>query len=434
MYFKTLNELIAHCEKNGFYIGFFGNMELFGQKLEINRTQLNNRFAILPMEGNDADEDGRPSTLTRRRYLRYAESGAGLIWFEAVAVVREGRASPHQQYLTAENMETFRSLVRQIKEEGFHKNGFAPCVIAQLTHSGRYSKPDGNPRPVIAARNPVLDEKYNIPGDYAPISDGGLEKLEADFVSCASLAKEAGFDGVDLKASHGYLLCELLSGFTREGKYGGSFDGRTRFLKNIVQKVRQATSPEFLLASRITIWDAQPYPYGFGAEPGGHGPDFSEPIQLIRQLKELGLDLIGPTMGNPYLNPHINRPFDKGPYEPPEDPLFGAARFLNYTAQIKKAVPELPVAGAGYSYLRQFGIEAAAYGLQNGHIDIMGLGRQAFACPRIISDILEQKEPDSKKLCITCSKCTQIMRNGGQAGCPVRDPEIYLPIYRQYCK
>lgn len=435
MNFKTLTELKAHCDANGYQINFSENTEVFAEKKKISQTELNNRFAILPMEGNDAGEDGSPSTLTRRRYLRYAQCGAALIWFEAIAVARAGRASPHQLYLTAENKEAFRELIGQIKEEGLHKNGFAPCVIAQLTHSGRYSKPDGSPKPVIAAYNPVLDAKYNIPAGYPPITDGQLRALEEDFVSCAGLAREAGFDGADLKASHGYLLDELLSGYTREGEYGGSYEGRTRFLKNVTQKTRQETSPEFLIASRITVWDAQPYPYGFGMDKnGGMEPDFSEPARLLRELKELGMDLTGPTMGNPYLNPHINRPFDKGAYAPPEDPLFGVSRFLDYTAQIKKMVPEMPVVGAGYSYLRQFGMPAAAYGLENGHIDIMGIGRQAFACPRIISDILEHKKPDSKKLCVTCSKCTQIMRSGGQAGCPVRDPEIYLPIYRQYCK
>lgn len=435
MNFKTLTELKDYCDIKGYKIEFSENTELFSEKKKINQTELNNRFAILPMEGNDANEDGSPSTLTRRRYLRYAESGAALIWFEAVAVVREGRASLHQQYLTAENKEAFRELIREIKEEGLHKNGFVPCVIAQLTHSGRYSKPDGSPRPHIAAHNPVLDAKYNIPAACALITDAQLEKLEEDFVSSARLALEAGFDGVDLKASHGYLLCELLSGYKREGKYGNSYEGRTRFLKNITQKVRRATSPAFLIASRITVWDAQPYPYGFGMDKNGSDrPDFAEPVRLIKELRELGLDMIGPTMGNPYLNPHISRPFDKGAYAPPEDPLLGVSRFLDYTAQVKKMVPEVPVVGAGYTYLRQFGVQAAAYGLENGHIDMMGIGRQAFACPRMISDILEEIKPDPRKLCVACSKCTQIMRNGGQTGCPVRDPDIYLSIYRQYCK
>lgn len=435
MNFKTLPELKTHCEKNGYHIGFSERTECFAEKLKTGRMELNNRFAILPMEGNDANEDGSPSTLTRRRYLRYAESGAALIWFEATAVEREGRASPHQQFLTAANKETFRELVREIREEGFHKNGFTPSVIVQLTHSGRYSKPDGSPRPQIAAHNPILDEKYNIPADYAPIEDSELERLEDDFVAGALLAAEAGFDGVDLKASHGYLLGELLSAHTREGKYGGSYEGRTRFLKNILQKIRRATPPGFIIASRLSVWDAQPWPYGFGMDKsGGMEPDFTEPVRLIRELKELGLDMTGITMGNPYLNPHISRPYEKGAYTPPEDPVCGVSRFLGYTAQVKKMVPEMPVVGAGYSYLRQFGVQTAAYGLENGYIDMMGIGRQAFACPQMIGCVLENKQPDPRKLCVACSKCTQLMRSGGQAGCPVRDPEIYLPIYRQYCK
>lgn len=435
MTFKTVRELRDYCRFNGYKIDFSDSKEVFSKKKTVGKTVLQNSCAILPMEGNDANGDGSPSALTQRRYLRFAASGAALIWFEAVSVVREGRASPRQLFLTNESIDSFRALIENIKEEGLRANGFAPCVIAQLTHSGRYAKPEGPPKPVIAAHNPLLDEKYSIPAEYPVIGDDALAALEEDFIRGAKLAQQAGFDGVDLKASHGYLLSELLSAFTREGIYGGSYEGRTRFLKNIIKKVRETVHPDFLVASRLSVYDSLPWPYGFGMKADGSAnPEFEEPIRLIQEIRELGVDFIGITMGNPYIYPHVNRPFATGAYTPPEEPLAGVSRFLEYTAQVKQAAPSMPVVGAGFSYLGQFGAQAAAYELETGHMDIMGIGRQAFAYPQFVRDVLDQKEPDAKKLCVACSKCTQIMRSGGPAGCVVRDAEVFMPIYRQYCK
>jgi 2,4-dienoyl-CoA reductase (NADPH2) len=435
MAYKTLQELKIHCESNGYKIGFSDDKEVFSKKKLVGKTVLQNSCAILPMEGNDANEDGSPSGLTERRYLRFAASGAALIWCEAIAVVREGRASPHQLFITPENIESFRALVDNIKKEGLRANGIEPCVIAQLTHSGRYAKPEGILKPIIAARSPLLDEKYSIPAEYPIIQDDELAALEEDYVRGAKLAQRAGFDGVDLKASHGYLLSELLSAFTREGIYGGSYEGRTRFLKNIIKKVRETTGLGFIIASRLSVYDSLPWPYGFGMKAdGSSSPDIDEPVRLINEMKKLGVDFIGITMGNPYIYPHISRPYATGAYAPTEEPLVGVSRFLEYTAQVKKAVPEMPVVGAGYSYMGRFGAQAAAHELEAGHVDIMGIGRQAFAYPQFVRDVLDQKEPDAKKLCVACSKCTQIMRSGGPAGCVVRDAEVFMPIYRQYCK
>ena len=433
MNFGTMEEIKNYCETEGYDIGFSKNVEAFHKKKKVNETTLENSIAILPMEGCDAHVSGAPSELTQRRYIRFAKSGAALIWLEAMAVEETGRATPHQLFLNEQTQQSLAALCAMIKQEGKIQNGFEPVVIAQLTHSGRYSKPNGIPAPVKAAHNPWLDEKFNINKTDEPISDISLQALEEKFVQAAIMTKEAGFDGIDIKMCHGYLLNELLSAFTRTGEYGGSYEGRTRFVKNVLAKVRQATRKSFIIGSRINIFDAMPYPYGFGMDKDGSlKSNLSEPIRLVTELKELTADIIGITMGNPYYNPHYNRPFDKGGYISPEPPLKSVERLLVLAKQLKKQTAGMPIVGAGYTYLREFAINAGAYALENGGADLIGFGRQAFAYPEFVSDILNKGSMDSKKVCIACSKCTQIMRNGGPTGCIVRD-NIYRLIYKEYC-
>ena len=143
--------------------------------------------------------------LTARRYLRYAEGGSGIIWFEAVAVSPDGRSNPNQLWLHKENVARFKSLISNVRKAANQK-GNRPLLVIQLTHSGRYSKPEGKPKPMVAALNPVLDntEPYML-------SDDDLKRIQDQYIIAAKLASLAGFDAVDLKACHGYLMVELLA-------------------------------------------------------------------------------------------------------------------------------------------------------------------------------------------------------------------------------
>ncbi|MFA5675679.1 MAG: NADH:flavin oxidoreductase [Christensenellales bacterium] len=428
-----IEEIKKRCKDQGIQIGFSEDIGIFKKKKALGRFELENTLAVLPMEGNDSEESGAPSELTFRRYRRFAQGGAALIWVEAIAVQKAGRASPHQLYLDNQTQEAFAKLCAMIKREGLDKNGFEPVVIAQLTHSGRYSKPQGPPSPIIAARNPWLDEKYNIPKTLSPINDESLLELEKKFFNAALLAKQAGFDGIDIKMCHGYLLNELLSAFTRKGDFGGSYQGRTRFARDTVKNIREKTGEGFIIGSRMSLFDAMPYPYGFGmTQDGTVKSDLTEPVKLIMELSQLGLDVAAITIGNPYYKPHYNRPYDKGFYEPPEPALKGVERILTLTKNVKEQTKDVLIIGAGYTYLREAATEAGAYALQNNYADLIGFGRQAFAYPDFASDIVKNGCLDTKKVCITCSKCTEIMRKGGPTGCAIRDFK-YREIYKEYC-
>ncbi len=394
---------------------------------------LPHRFTVHPMEGFDADPQGSPGPLAFRRYRRYAEGGAALIWCEATAVRHEARSNPGQFYIHAGNVANFAKLVSDTKAAGRAAMGFEPVMILQLTHSGRYSKPGGVPEPIIAHRSPILDPKHNLPEDYPVVTDDYLDGLQDTFVEAANLAKQAGFDGVDIKSCHRYLFSELLASHTREGKYGGSLENRTRMLREIYAKIREG-QPELIVSTRVNVFDAIPYPYGFGVDKDDHlKPDLSEPLELIRELRNMGLPLLNISIGNPYSNPHVGRPYDwpiKTMPPPPEHPLFGVDRFFGIIRDVQQANADLPVIATGFAWLRQFMPNVAAPMIENGWATLIGQGRGSFAYPDAVRDILENGRMQPDKCCVTCSACTQIMRDGGKTGCVVHDSKIYGPQYR----
>ncbi len=406
--------------------------ESLKQPLDINGHKVHNRLAIQPMEGCDGTAEGSPDILTLRRYKRFAQSGAGLIWVEAVAIVPEGRANKRQLLLTEKNLDTFKAMVEDIHETSFKANGFEPVLIMQATHSGRYSKPAGLPAPLIAYRNPVLEEKQPLT-DSSIVSDDYLKRLTEKYAATARLALKAGFDGVDIKACHRYLLSELLSAYERPGLYGGSFMNRTRLLREAIAAVKSAVPSDFITTSRMNLYDGLAYPWGFGVSEGtGLAPDMTEPARLVKLLyQESDIQLLNFTIGNPYFNPHVNRPYDSGPYIPEEHPLEGVARMCSCVGQVKQSVPGLTVITSGLSYLRQYSVNLAAGMLENDLADMAGFGREAFAYPEFANDLLHTGTLKTGKCCIACGKCSELMRAGSVAGCVIRDAEIYQPYYRQ---
>lgn len=410
------------------------DVDVLASEVTLRGKTIHNRFACQAMEGCDGTFDGRPDELTKRRYRRLAEGGSGLIWFEATAVLPEGRANPRQLYINESTLDSFKKQVEEIKESGLKANGFEPVVIMQATHSGRYSKPNGFPEPLIAYNNPIFEKDSPISSDRI-VSDEYLDRVGEALVAGARLAEQAGFDGVDIKCCHRYLNSELLSAFEREGKYGGSVENRTRLLRESVKGALEACSKDFIVSTRLNVYDGFPYPYGFGVKRDGSlALDLSEPIWLINELKKYGVELVNVTMGNPYFNPHVNRPYAKGGYEPPEHPLAGVSRMLNGTAEIKKAALDMKLICSGLSYLGVAAPNVAAAYIANGDFDFAGFGRTIFAYPDFAKEILTNGCMDSKKCCICCSKCTEIMRKpGGTPGCVIRDQEVYLPIYKELC-
>ncbi|MCX7872140.1 MAG: FAD-dependent oxidoreductase [Verrucomicrobiae bacterium] len=413
------------------------NIDCLFQKVECGKFTLPNRFVVLPMEGCDGKSDGSPDELTFRRYRRFAAGGAGVLWFEATAVVPEARANPRQLWLNKNSLYGFKQLVDETLKTAKQTFGekHRPLLVVQLTHSGRYSKPGRKPSPIIAHHSVYLDPTHNLPSDYPLITDEELMRLEDAYVEAAVLAYKAGFDAVDIKACHRYLISELHASHIRENSiYGGAFENRVRFFKNIIKKIRSAV-PKLIVTSRMNAYDAMPYPYGFGMKTDGSmEPDLSEPIELVKFLMENGAPLVNITIGNPYYNPHINRPFDKptiGAPVPKEHPLIGVERFIHIVKQIQQTFPKLLVVGGGYSWLRHLFPYVAAASVEKGWASLIGIGRMAFAYPDCVRDLKEFGLMFKEKSCIACSACTQIMRDGGKTGCVPRDYKVYSQIYKK---
>jgi 2,4-dienoyl-CoA reductase-like NADH-dependent reductase (Old Yellow Enzyme family) len=428
--YGSLAELNEDISRLGLEIPVSSNLAVLGLPIAVGNKTIPNRLAINPMEGCDGTPDGRPGDLTRRRYSRFGKGGAGLLWFEATAVVNGGRANPRQLQINDGTKDDLAAMLRESLEAAHGAGHGRPYTVLQLTHSGRYSRPGASgPEPVIAAPDPFLDARFSR---VHVISDEELEELEEKFVVAAELAAGAGFDAVDIKACHGYLLAELLSARTREGLYGGSFENRTRALCNIVDKIGRRLGDKITVAVRLGVYEQMEYPYGWGTDKDDyHKPDYTEPARLVRLLWEKGARLFGISVGNPYYNPHLTRPYDRGGYIPPVHPLEGVSLLLGAAKAMQEAVPDGVVMGAGLSWLRKFSPHVAAGCIEKGWMKLAGFGRQAIAYPEFAADILKTGALDARRTCLTCGQCTTIMRDGGCAGCVPRDARVYLPIYRK---
>jgi NADPH2 dehydrogenase len=418
--------------------------------IELAGRRVGNRFCIHPMEGWDAEPDGAPSPLTMRRWTRFGESGAKWIWGgEAGAVRHDGRANPRQLLVTPEHRSGLASLLDALR--GRHRECYGVggdddlMVGLQLTHSGRYCRPNDSKRaePRIAYHHPLLDAKCGIdPSDSRVVwTDGELEGLIESYVAAANVASEVGFDFVDVKACHGYLLHELLSARTRGGKYGGDMEGRCRLLRSIVAAVR-SVCPTLAVGVRLSLFDSVPYqsgagvpmpfddwlPYvhGFGCD--GDDPlqiDLSEPMALLQSLMDDGVFAVNLTAGSPYYNPHLQRPALFPPsdgYQPPEDPLCGVARQMDAVARCKAAFPTLPIVGSAYTYLQEFLPLVGQAAVRDGWVDCIGLGRMVLSYPTLPRDVLEGRFPQRKLVCRTFSDCTTYPRRGEVSGCYPLDP------------
>jgi 2,4-dienoyl-CoA reductase-like NADH-dependent reductase (Old Yellow Enzyme family) len=309
--------------------------------------------------------DGNPSELTQRRWQRFAQAGAGLIWGgEAVAVSHEGRANPNQLVIAPHTLKGLAQLRKTLMDEQRNLYGAesVPFIGLQLTHSGRYCRPTAHHKsePRIVYHHPVLDRRLGLSADYPVLSDGEIDAIVEDFQRAGAMAAQIGFDFVDIKHCHGYLAHELLSAYTRSGEYGGSFENRTRFLREVVRGIRSAI-PDLEIGVRLSAFDSVPfrpdpsqstpgrpgtgiaeeyenllpYQWGFGVNRNNPvEPDLDDVIEFICLLFELGIRLVNITAGSPYYNPHVQRPALYPPsdgYQPPEDPLLGVARQIDVT-------------------------------------------------------------------------------------------------------
>jgi NADPH2 dehydrogenase len=421
-----------------------------GQPFNLGPFKIGNRIAVQPMEGWDATPDGAPTESTIRRWQRFGRSGGKLIWGgEAVAVCHEGRANPNQLLAVSAMQEKLVHLRTVLQREHVLTTGADRGLLVglQLTHSGRYCRPNqySRPEPRILYRHPLLDQRLSLPPDYPLLSDGEIESIIEHFHRAARMAWQSGFAFVDIKHCHGYLGHEFLSAHTRKGRYGGTFEGRTRFLREVVQGIR-SVAPGLHVGVRLSAIDtipfhaaqgkvngesspgvAQtrpdllPYRWGFGVNPlDPSDSDLGDAKRFLSLLEELGIQLVNITAGSPYYNPHIQRPALYPPsdgYLPPEDPLIGVARQMQVTRELKLQFPNLVMVGSGYSYLQDFLPHVAQAAVRQGWSDFVGLGRMVLTYPEFLWDVSSGAKSQRKRICRTFSDCTTAPRNGLPSGC-----------------
>lgn len=430
----TLDALSAHLEQLGVSIPMVAEVDPSGPLSEplvisdasAGELHVANRFAALPMEGWDGTDNGRPTELVRRRWGRIGSGGCGLVWAEATAVRHDGRANPRQLVLDDETVDDLAGLRTLLAAD--------QVVGLQLTHSGRYACPDGSPRPRIAYRHPILDDRVAAT-EASVFSDDELDELAAVYVDAAVLAHRAGFHFVDIKHCHGYLLHEMLTAYDRPGRFGGDFAGRTRFVRTVVGGIRER-APGLAVGVRISLFDivpfaagadgvgepvaTGPYRYAFGGDGTGLGIDLDEPHELLSLLEDLGVGLVCTTAGSPYYNPHVQRPAYFPPsdgYAPPEDPLVGVARQLAATAEVTARHPRLTIVGSGYTYLQDWLAHIGQGVVAAGGAHMVGLGRMLLSYPNLAADVLAGLPLDRRQICRTFSDCTTAPRNGLVSGC-----------------
>jgi len=428
------------------------------QLFDTGKYTLGNRFAVLPMEGWDGNTDGSPNELVERRWTRFGRSGAKLIWgCEAVAVRLDGRANPNQLTLLPETVGAIAGLRERLVQShaAAYGNGDDLLIGVQLTHSGRFCRPNNKQlEPAILYRHPLLDKRFHITSDAVVMSDDDIKRLIEDFLKAAKLAQQAGFTFVDLKHCHGYLGHEFLSAIDSPGLYGGSFENRTRFLRELVDGIRSEV-PGLDIGVRLSAIDFVPfqpgnnaersgvstpyqgerYPYAFGGDGTGVGMDLTEPLAFLDLLQALDINLTCITVGSPYYNPHIQRPAFFPPsdgYQLLEDPLVGVARQIKLVAELKNLRPTLTYVGSGYSYLQDWFPNVAQAVVRTGGADFVGIGRMVLSYPAICADILQGKRLQRKQICRTFSDCTTAPRNGMISGCfPLDDFYKARPEYEK---
>jgi 2,4-dienoyl-CoA reductase-like NADH-dependent reductase (Old Yellow Enzyme family) len=443
----------------------------------INGKTMGNRWAIQPMEGWDGTCSGGATDDVRRRWQRFGESGAKLIFGgEAMAVRPDGRANPNQLVIIAQNKRDLAELRDILLRAHRERYGNTDDLVIgfQLTHSGRFCKPHDKKRmePRVAYRHPILDQKFGVTSDTRVFTDAEIHQLIECYIAAAKIAWDVGADFVDLKHCHGYLLHEFLGAHTRPGKFGGSFENRTRILRDIVAGIR-ASGNKIDLAVRLSAFDFVPFrPDPARAQPGQLGPgipedfshclpyrygfgvkqdnpteyDLAETFQFVELCAHLGVKLVNLSAGSPYYNPHIQRPAAYPPsdgYQPPEDPLVGVARQIQVVRRVREHLHKVGQAsrlsgqgrlaaiateedrrdacptliGSAYSYLQEYLPHVAQYVVRQGWTDMIGLGRMTLAYPDVLTDAVGKGSLNAKFICRTFSDCTTAPRNGLVSGC-----------------
>jgi len=261
------------------------------QPLEIREVRLRNRIGVSPM-CQYSSIDGYANDWHFVHLGSRAVGGAAMVMAEAAAVLEEARISPQDLGIWSDrHMEMLSRIFRFIEDQGA-----APAM--QLAHAGRKAstevpwkglKPlgesEGGWRPVLAPSAIPFAEKYPVPEE---LNEAGIARVVEAFAAAARRAREAGAKIIEIHSAHGYLLQEFLSPLSnrRKDRYGGSFENRTRVLREVVEAIRVVWPASLPLFVRISATD--------WVEGGWTG---DESVELARQLGPLGVDLVDCSSG-----------------------------------------------------------------------------------------------------------------------------------------
>ncbi len=435
--YKNGEEFLAAAADQGLVYPYAEDISpLSGTVTLPNGKVLSNAMGIHPLEGFDGTKEGAPTETVFRRYERYARGGAGLIWYESIAISDDGRCNPRQMVINEDTVDAIGELVAHSNAAAVEEYGRKPYNVLQLTHSGRRSvDSEYRPTPLAAVPNPYLDEHNSVDGSKGELTiatDEKIAEIVEGFIRGAELAYRAGFDAVDIKICHEYILRELLSAYTRPGKYGGSFENRSRAIFEIIHGIKERLGDKIDLCVRMNAYDCIPYPYGWGMvkEEGVMAPDLTEPKQLVRMLYDEGVQIFNVSTMMPRYSPY-------GPGMLAEHgegeihPFAGVSNLLQASRELKAAVPEAVFMCTGLAWLDVFGANVGAGGIKDGWFDIAGFGRQAFAYPEFAREAMTKGCFDRNKVCMTCDMCYDLMTVGHTiTGCAARDP-FYRDLYRE---
>jgi len=377
--------------------------------IQIGTKTCKNRFFIQAMECNDEDETGNPSPSTTDRYRKLFDGEAGLVSLEAVSVTRESRSRDNQLMIMEPNREPLGKFVRNVKEANPDT-----LFIFQLTHSGELSNPNFSRRVTV---NPL----HGYGGDL--LTEDDVDKILDSFVLAAEIAHDAGADGIDMKLCHGYFGTQILRPHnSRKWKYGGSWENRSRFAFELFERIqKRVNNKDFLIGSKISAWEG--FPGGFGTE-GPDSPiiDLSEPISLLQGLEERGAQYFIQSAGSPSITLALTQATKEAPY--------WAYLHQFFAKELKKNLkPETVLIGSNFSAFRngKNGLCAvseeksamfpyAAQCIENGSLDMIGLGRQSFADPLLPKKLREGKEEEIK-WCTICDNCIELLIRQSKVGC-----------------
>lgn len=363
-----------------------------------------NRFVSQAMEGNDGD-NGNPSERTLARYRSLADGKWGAVIVEALSISKTSLARKFGMMIDRTRLDAYKRLVDEFK-----RIDPAGLLIFQITHSGYRSGSFSEKTAICPQHEP--DARY--------LSTDEIESIRRAFVEGVLTAEAAGADGVDFKMCHGYFGAEMLRpANTRNDKWGGSFENRTRFLSESIGEIQASLkNKNFIIGSRFSMYE------GIRGGCGTTGPDeivedISEMLDVVRLMSKLGMHYANVSAGIPAATPDITRPTKGSQYL--------QLHHLRYTKAVKSLGLPLAVIGSAYSYPKEQSLTLAEEMIHKGYTDMAGWGRQSFADPRFPAKV---KKGDAVNYCTACSGCSRLMIAQVNDGCILYDP-YYKELHKK---